>query len=462
MERTRILFLAANPDATTPLHAGREVRRIRERLAGAVYGGSVEIVERWAVRPGDLQPALRDVRPHIVHFSGHGNEQCELMLEGEGGSPQPMGQRVLGELFRLRGEGVRLVVLSACHSLPQAETIAEHVECAVGMRRSIGSEAATELSAALYHAIASGDSIQRAFESARLHLEATGIPEHRTPQLVVRRDGVDTGRIVFTGPAQRSDVAPALGAAMAGSQGAGDRLGGHQAGAPAPLLEFSSITLDRRETCWRLVPDRQATSPFSAHCRYYLQLDGSAAAMADPRSAADLPFDVTVLNLASRPLTLTHVGVELVELCPSSDWLTSEHLLLSTPRSIPRARKVKKRDAYIIEGHDIFRLLRGQWMEALRRGGAHNERIGEPAPVTSLTGAGAASCGARASVVPVGKTVWSELDDPIHLDSSAPYRFGMIVRRAQEYFPRHLILRLATRTQLGDHHSSAVETSISL
>jgi hypothetical protein len=48
--RTRILFLAANPDSTAPLHAGREVRRIRDRLAGTAYQSALEIVERWAVR----------------------------------------------------------------------------------------------------------------------------------------------------------------------------------------------------------------------------------------------------------------------------------------------------------------------------------------------------------------------------------------------------------------------------
>ncbi|HLM76227.1 MAG TPA: CHAT domain-containing protein, partial [Polyangiaceae bacterium] len=192
--RTRILFLAANPDSTAPLHAGREVRRIRDRLAGTAYQSALEIVERWAVRPSDLQQALIEIQPHIVHFSGHGSAEYELMLEGDDGSPRPIGKAVLSELFRLRGAGVRAVVLSACHSLPQAEAIAEHVDCAIGMRRAIGSEAATEFSAALYHAIGSGDSIRRAFDAARLHLEATGIPEHRTPQLVVRRDGVNLER----------------------------------------------------------------------------------------------------------------------------------------------------------------------------------------------------------------------------------------------------------------------------
>jgi tetratricopeptide (TPR) repeat protein len=205
MEHIRLLFLAANPDATLPLHAGREVRRIRERLAGAAHGSALEIVERWAVRPGDLQEALVQIHPHIVHFSGHGNAECELMLEGDDGSPRPVGAAVLAELFRLRGDGVRLVVLSACHSLPQAEAIAEHVDCAIGMRRAVGSDAAAEFSAALYYAIGSGDPLRRAFESARLHLEAAGSPEHRTPQLVVRKDGVDVERCLVRPPGAPQD-----------------------------------------------------------------------------------------------------------------------------------------------------------------------------------------------------------------------------------------------------------------
>ncbi len=453
MAQTKILFLAANPDTTTPLHAGREVRRIRERLASAAYGGSIEIVERWAVRPGDLQPALLEVRPQIVHFSGHGNDERELMLEGDSGSPQPVGKRVLGELFRLRGDDVRLVVLSACHSLLQAEAIAEHVDCAIGMRLSIGSEAATELSAALYYAIASGDSIQRAFESARLHVEALGIPEHRTPQLMVRRDGVDPARIVFTGPARPADVVLPFGASMTRPPGASAHPGGSPAGASAPELEFASITLDRRETCWKLVSSRLGTSPFSRDCRHYLQLDASIA-------KADLQLDVTVLNLASRPLMLTHVGIELVELSPSFDQLMGDDFLYSDTRCAPAARKVEKQDAYVIEGREIFRWLRAHVMGVMRR---RNVRGGAAARgVSDVTDAGAALGDGEAGVVTAGEVVWMQLDDPIHIESSAPYRFGMIVLDVRQYLPRHLILRLTARTQLGDHHSSPIETCMSI
>ena len=453
MQRTKILFLAANPDTTTPLHAGREVRRIRERLASAAYGGSLEIVERWAVRPGDLQPALLEVRPQIVHFSGHGNDERELMLEGESGSPQPVGKRVLSELFRLRGDGVRLVVLSACNSLPQAEAIAEHVDCAIGMRLSIGSEAATELSAALYHAIASGDSIQRAFESARLHVEALGIPEHRTPQLVVRREGIDPASIVFTGSVPPADVVLPSSAPMTRPPGASARPDGAPAGASAVELEFASITLDRRETSWKRVSSRLGTSPFSRDCCHYLHLEASI-------TKADLQLDVTVLNLASRPLTLTHVGIELLELSTSFDQLMGNDFLHSNLRCAPAARKVEKQDAYVIEGKEIVKRLRVHVMRVVRRpivrGGQAARKMSDGAD------AGAASGDGKPRTVTVGEIVWTQLDDPVHLEAGAPYRFGMIVRDVRQHLPRHLILRLTARTQLGDSHSSPIETCMSV
>jgi len=69
LDQLRLLFLAANPDSTAPLHAGREVRRIRERLRGAPLGSALEIVERWAVRPDDLEEALVQIQPRIVHLA---------------------------------------------------------------------------------------------------------------------------------------------------------------------------------------------------------------------------------------------------------------------------------------------------------------------------------------------------------------------------------------------------------
>jgi hypothetical protein len=68
------------------------VRRIRERLAVTAHRSAIEIIERWAVRLGDLQQAPIELQPQIVHFSGHGTTEYELMLEGDDGSPRPVGK----------------------------------------------------------------------------------------------------------------------------------------------------------------------------------------------------------------------------------------------------------------------------------------------------------------------------------------------------------------------------------
>ena len=67
-----MLFLAANPAGTPPLKLDEEIRQITAKIRAAEYRDSLELVSRWAVRPDDLQQALLEVKPHVVHFSGHG------------------------------------------------------------------------------------------------------------------------------------------------------------------------------------------------------------------------------------------------------------------------------------------------------------------------------------------------------------------------------------------------------
>lgn len=67
-----ILVLAANPKGTSQLRLGEEVREIQAGLDRSHYRDRFCIEQRWAVRPRDVQRALLDTHPQIVHFSGHG------------------------------------------------------------------------------------------------------------------------------------------------------------------------------------------------------------------------------------------------------------------------------------------------------------------------------------------------------------------------------------------------------
>ncbi|WP_437323207.1 serine/threonine-protein kinase [Sorangium sp. So ce381] len=222
---------------------------------------------------------------------------------------------------------------------------------------------------------------------------------------------------------------------------------GRRTSVVAGELEFASVGLARGAAPWKVVPDRPDTSPFQRRCCLHLQLEGTA-------TEADLAFDVTVLNLASRPVTLTHVGIEIVEVLPSFERI-SEVLLRSSTRGIPAASKVTKQDVYVVEGQQIFNVLRTHVVKALRqstvRGGTTVKDVGG-----AIDGA-AAPNKHDVGIVTIGETVWCQLDDPVYLESGAPYRFGMTVDDVRQHLPKDLIVRLATRTQLGIYHSNPIE-----
>src|SRR5947208_11165763 len=100
MNRVKVLFLAANPAGTQPLQLDEEIRRITAKVRAAEYRDSLELISRWAVRPDDLMQALLEVKPHVVHFSGHGSSAQELILVDDQGNPKPVSKGALASLFR--------------------------------------------------------------------------------------------------------------------------------------------------------------------------------------------------------------------------------------------------------------------------------------------------------------------------------------------------------------------------
>src|SRR5262245_1348350 len=67
-----ILFLAANPRDTGRLALDREARSIQGELKRSGYRDRFDFVTRWAAEPLDLLRELRELKPTVVHFSGHG------------------------------------------------------------------------------------------------------------------------------------------------------------------------------------------------------------------------------------------------------------------------------------------------------------------------------------------------------------------------------------------------------
>ncbi len=196
--RITVLFLAANPQDQTPLRLDEEHRTIVEKLRASEYRDAVDLVSRWAVRPGDLQQALNEHQPHIVHFSGHG-DQDEIVFQNADGSTKPVTKAAIAATLSTGGDNVRVVLFNSCLSSGQAEAVTEHIEVAIGMNDSIGDEAARIFAGQFYSAIGFGRSVQNAFDQAVNELMLHGIPEDHIPELQARA-GVEPEAIFLVRP----------------------------------------------------------------------------------------------------------------------------------------------------------------------------------------------------------------------------------------------------------------------
>jgi CHAT domain len=201
----RILFLAANPAGSSPLRLDQEVRTIDKALRSAGVRERFELEQSWAVTFADLQEGLLRFQPDLVHWSGHGNVTGELAFEAEAlyRSLRPPAVSVglvlpdtdqrqvpvaaLAQLFSLARGKVRCVVLNACYSEEQARTIAESIDCVIGMSSAITDESAIRFSASFYGALAYGQSVRTSFELACVQVRLNHPEEAHLPQLLAVR-----------------------------------------------------------------------------------------------------------------------------------------------------------------------------------------------------------------------------------------------------------------------------------
>jgi hypothetical protein len=211
MSKVKVLFFAADPLSVdghrARLQLDREAREIEREVVAALHRDDVQFETRWATRLGDLRRELLRVQPDVVHFSGHGGSNG-LVLEAEDrkGSHR-VDAPALKEFFSAFRGKIRVVVLNACHSRPQAEAIADAVGCAIGTPDRIQDEAAISFSAAFYSSIAYGQSVQAAFDQACATLNMGGFAGHEDPQLVMR-PGLKASDIVLVQPPGENPVPP--------------------------------------------------------------------------------------------------------------------------------------------------------------------------------------------------------------------------------------------------------------
>jgi hypothetical protein len=163
----RILYATAT--SRGDLRVDEEIRRVKAAVRAATHHDQILIEHLPAATPSDLLDGLTSFRPHVVHFSGHADEK---VLEFDTGSvDRGPGKVVTADAFKnainASDEPPILVVLNACKSAAQLQSLLGKVAFAVGMNDSVGDADAITFATRFYRTLAEGQSVNAALATAR-------------------------------------------------------------------------------------------------------------------------------------------------------------------------------------------------------------------------------------------------------------------------------------------------------
>lgn len=202
-----ILFLASNPKCTyiddngeikeqQKLDLDKEAREIKEAISKSLNRDSIDFQTRWATRVQDLFQAINETSPTIIHFSGHGTTNGELVFQDNADKPKKVSKEAIAEMIAASSDDIRMLVFNNCFSSIQAETIVDKVEATIGMNTTIGDNSAIIFASQLYSAIGFGQPLDIAYAQAKAMLMLEDTKEQNTPELFVK-EGFEAKDIIF-------------------------------------------------------------------------------------------------------------------------------------------------------------------------------------------------------------------------------------------------------------------------
>ncbi len=198
-EKIVVLFLASNPIDQQQLRLDEEARSISEMIRKSKHRDSVKFETCWAVQPIDLLQAINEYKPSIIHFSGHGSDNDEIIFQTNDGRTKIVSKEAIVQTMMATSDGIRLVFFNTCYSRNQAEAVSEYVEATIGMNTSIGDEAARVFSSQFYSSIGFGLSVKKSFEQAKALLMLENISEEETPELFIKQ-GICSEDLIIVKP----------------------------------------------------------------------------------------------------------------------------------------------------------------------------------------------------------------------------------------------------------------------
>lgn len=176
----RIVVVSANPGDTFPLKLQEELKLITQAINNGEYRARFAQPDIcYAAQFSDLLEALVRVRPHIVHFAGHGDDQGSVVLQDAVGGSLPLSTEQTRNLFQIvkSRAPLRTVVFNICHSAKQLELMSNVLDFVMGWEGEVADVKAQHFAENFYRTLANNQQemdILYAYEIGRMSAQVLG------------------------------------------------------------------------------------------------------------------------------------------------------------------------------------------------------------------------------------------------------------------------------------------------
>jgi hypothetical protein len=190
--KLKILYLTATPASQHSLRTDAEVATVQEQIKRANLRDQIRLELRPAADVDALMRGLNDVRPTVVHFSGHAGTSGLWMDDGKivGSKGSSLPYRTLTQLLGATDSPPRVVILNACKTASAATSLATVSDAVVTMADSVSDLGAAIFASHFYSAIGAGQPVAVAFQQASVMMGHAS-PSDTGTATITYKTGVD-------------------------------------------------------------------------------------------------------------------------------------------------------------------------------------------------------------------------------------------------------------------------------
>lgn len=167
-----------------------EENAIRDVLGSSSDKHKFDFESRGAVTKDLLIDHLLKIKPNILHISGHGNTDEQLLLEDIEGYKEEVSIQKISNMLSGFSDHIQCVFLNTCHSLAGIDNFNKNIAYVIGMDTEIPDDVAISFSRNFYNALFNGRTIKDSFKIALSRIALTDQGDEHIPKLIVNKEAI--------------------------------------------------------------------------------------------------------------------------------------------------------------------------------------------------------------------------------------------------------------------------------